>query len=83
MAHQIGGVYDLPHGVCNAMLLPIVERENAKRDPRKFRAIAKATGIKVDGKTDEQCATEVILAIQALSKEVGIPSKLSELGRSS
>jgi alcohol dehydrogenase len=80
MAHQLGGVYDLPHGVCNAMLLPIVERENAKRDPRKFRAIAKAAGIKVDGKTDEQCATEVILAIQALSKEVGIPSKLSELG---
>jgi alcohol dehydrogenase len=80
MAHQLGGVYDLPHGVCNAMLLPIVERENAKRDPRKFRAIAKAVGIKVDGKTDEQCATEVIMAIQALSKEVGIPSKLSELG---
>ncbi|MEW9049984.1 MAG: iron-containing alcohol dehydrogenase [Neobacillus sp.] len=80
MAHQLGGVYDLPHGVCNAMLLPIVERENAKRDPRKFRAIAKAAGINVDGKTDDQCAMEVIDAIRALSIEVGIPSKLSELG---
>lgn len=80
MAHQLGGVYDLPHGVCNAMLLPIVERENAKRDPRKFRAIAKAIGIPVEGKTDEQCAEEVIEAIKALAKEVGIPEKLSELG---
>jgi len=80
MAHQLGGVYDLPHGVCNAMLLPIVERENAKRDPRKFRAIAKAIGIDIHEKTDEQCATEVIEAIKQLSIEVGIPSKLSELG---
>ncbi|MFN7252296.1 MAG: iron-containing alcohol dehydrogenase [Anaerobacillus sp.] len=80
MAHQLGGVYDLPHGVCNAMLLPIVERENAKRDPKKFRAIAKAIGIEVNGKTDEECADAVIEAITALSKEVGIPSKLSELG---
>lgn len=80
MAHQLGGVYDLPHGVCNAMLLPIVERENAKRDPRKFRAIAKAIGINVEGKSDEQCASEVIEAIKSLAKEVGIPNKLSELG---
>ncbi len=80
MAHQLGGVYDLPHGVCNAMLLPIVERENAKRDPRKFRAIAKAAGLDVTGKTDEQCADAAIEAIKALSKEVGIPSKLAELG---
>jgi len=80
MAHQLGGVYDLPHGVCNAMLLPIVERENAKRDPRKFRPIAKAAGLDTAGKTDEQCAEEVIQAIKALSEEVGIPSKLAELG---
>ncbi|WP_186576755.1 iron-containing alcohol dehydrogenase [Aquibacillus kalidii] len=80
MAHQLGGVYDLPHGVCNAMLLPIVERENARRDPSKFRAIAKAAGINVADKTNEQCANKVIEAIQQLSKEVGIPSKLSEIG---
>ncbi len=80
MAHQLGGLYDLPHGVCNAMLLPIVERENAKRDPRKFRAIAKAAGIDVDGKSDKECAEEVIEAIKSLSKEVGIPNTLCELG---
>lgn len=80
MAHQLGGVYDLPHGVCNAMLLPYVEEENAKYVPEKFRAIAKAIGLHVDNQTDKQCADFVIDSIKALSKEVGIPSKLSELG---
>lgn len=80
MAHQLGGVYDLPHGVCNAMLLPYVEEENAKYVPEKFRAIAKAIGLTVDGKTDKECADFVIESIKALSKEVGIPSTLSELG---
>ncbi len=80
MAHQLGGVYDLPHGVCNAMLLPYVEEENAKYVPEKFRAIAKAIGLNVEDQTDKECADFVIESIKALSKEVGIPSKLSELG---
>ncbi|CAM4493707.1 iron-containing alcohol dehydrogenase [Paenibacillus typhae] len=80
MAHQLGGVYDLPHGVCNAMLLPYVEEENAKYVPEKFRAIAKAIGLQVEGKTDKECADFVIESIKELSKEVGIPAKLSELG---
>ncbi len=80
MAHQLGGVYDLPHGVCNAMLLPIVERENAKRDPSKFPAIAKAIGINTEGKPAMECAGEVIKAIEQLSDSVGIPATLSELG---
>lgn len=80
MAHQLGGVYDLPHGVCNAMLLPIVERENAKRVPKKFPAIAKAIGIDTTSKSEEECATAVIEAIKQLSVQVGIPTKLSELG---
>ncbi|QOH61577.1 iron-containing alcohol dehydrogenase [Paenibacillus polymyxa] len=80
MAHQLGGVYDLPHGVCNAMLLPIVEEENAKHVPEKFRAIAKVIGFEDKGKTDKECADYVIQRIKDLSKEVGIPAKLSELG---
>jgi lactaldehyde reductase len=80
MAHQLGGVYDLPHGVCNAMLLPYVEEENAKYVPEKFRAIAKAIGLQVVGRSDKECADFVIESIKALSKEVGIPAKLSELG---
>ncbi|KQY83379.1 lactaldehyde reductase [Paenibacillus sp. Root52] len=80
MAHQLGGVYDLPHGVCNAMLLPYVEEMNAKHVPGKFRHIAKAIGMNVQEKSDEQCSEYVIEAIRQLSKEVGIPEKLSELG---
>ena len=53
MAHQLGGLYDLPHGVCNAMLLPIVEEENAKNAPEKFRVIAQTIGYDVNGKTDK------------------------------
>ncbi|MDN8589416.1 iron-containing alcohol dehydrogenase [Paenibacillus sp. 11B] len=80
MAHQLGGVYDLPHGVCNAMLLPYVEEMNAKHVPGKFRHIAKAIGMDVKGRSDEECSDYVIEAIRQLSKEVGIPEKLSELG---
>lgn len=80
MAHQLGGVYDLPHGVCNAMLLPFVEAENAKHVPEKFRAIARAIGLDDSGKSDTECARYVVDKISELSREVGIPSKLSELG---
>lgn len=80
MAHQLGGVYDLPHGVCNAMLLPYVEELNAKHVPGKFRHIAKAIGMDVKGRSDDECSDYVIEAIRQLSKEVGIPEKLSELG---
>lgn len=80
MAHQLGEVYDLPHGVCNAMLLPYVEEMNAKHVPDKFRHIAKAIGMDVKERTDEECAEYVITAIRNLAKEVGIPEKLSELG---
>lgn len=80
MAHQLGGVYDLPHGVCNAMLLPFVEEENAKHVPEKFRAIARAIGMDDQGREDAECARFVINKISELSREVGIPAKLSELG---
>lgn len=79
MAHQLGAVYHLPHGVCCAMLLPIVERENAKRVPAAFRNVAKAFGLVTDDKTDEECAAFAIEAIERLSETVGIPKKLTEL----
>ncbi|MGT2757594.1 iron-containing alcohol dehydrogenase [Streptococcus ovuberis] len=80
MAHQLGAVYHLPHGVCCAMLLPIIERENAKRVPVAFRNVAKALGMQIDGKTDEECADYAIAEIEKLSATVGIPKKLTELG---
>ncbi|MFI3124280.1 iron-containing alcohol dehydrogenase [Streptococcus suis] len=79
MAHQLGAVYHLPHGVCCAMLLPIIERENAKRVPAAFRDVAKAFGLVTVGKTDEECATFAIENIERLSETVGIPKKLTEL----
>lgn len=80
MAHQLGAVYDLPHGVCCAMLLPIIERENAKRVPKAFRDVAKALGMAVQGQSDEACAQYAIAEIEKLSERVGIPKKLTELG---
>ncbi|MGM9988299.1 MAG: iron-containing alcohol dehydrogenase [Bacillaceae bacterium] len=80
MAHQLGGIYDLPHGVCNAMLLPIVERENAKYAPDKFRLIAEKLGYVTAGKSDEECSQFVLDKIVMLSEEVGIPKSLKELG---
>lgn len=80
MAHQLGGLYDLPHGVCNAMLLPVVEEENAKHAPAKFRAIAATIGYDCEGKTDAECVDYVIGRIKALSEEVGIPKSLKDVG---
>lgn len=80
MAHQLGGLYDLPHGVCNAMLLPIVEEENAKNAPEKFRVIAQTIGYDAAGKADKECVDYVIGRIKALSEEVGIPKSLKEVG---
>lgn len=80
MAHQLGGVYDLPHGVCNAMLLPYVEEENAKGAPAKFKDIAKCLDFDTKDATDQECVDFVINKIKALSKEVNIPEKLTELG---
>ena len=79
MAHQLGAVYHLPHGVCCAMLLPVVERENAKRVPVAFRNVAKALGLHTEGKTDTECADYAIAEIEKLSETVGIPKKLTEL----
>ncbi|WP_061845831.1 iron-containing alcohol dehydrogenase, partial [Streptococcus suis] len=80
MAHQLGAVYNLPHGVCCAMLLPVIERENTKCVPEAFCNVAKALGLHVEGKSDEECADYAIAEIEKLSETVGIPKKLTELG---
>lgn len=80
MAHQLGGFYNLPHGVCNAILLPHVQEFNAKAVPHKLKECAKAMGIDVNNMDDLEGAQAVIEAIKKLSKDVGIPSGLKELG---
>jgi len=80
MAHQLGGFYDLPHGVCNAILLPHVQRYNAQVVPARLRDVAKALGVNVEGMTPEQGADAAIEAIVSLAKDVGIPAGIQELG---
>ncbi|AZR74155.1 L-threonine dehydrogenase [Anoxybacter fermentans] len=80
MAHQLGGFYDLPHGVCNAVLLPHVQRFNAKVVPERFINIARAMGENVEGLSAEEAAEKAIEAIVKLASDIGIPSGLKELG---
>ncbi|UAB74013.1 L-threonine dehydrogenase [Vibrio sp. SCSIO 43132] len=80
MAHQLGGFYDLPHGVCNAVLLPHVQKYNAQVCPGRLKDVAAAMGVEVAQMTDEQGAEAALEAIRALSKDVGIPAGLAALG---
>lgn len=80
MAHQLGATYHLPHGVCNAVLLPHVQRFNASANPAKFADIAKAMGKDTSGLSHEQAAELAIEAMEELSRKVGIPATLKELG---
>ncbi|MDD2340437.1 MAG: iron-containing alcohol dehydrogenase [Methanosarcina sp.] len=80
MAHQLGGFYDLPHGVCNAILLPYVEAYNKQVVPERFADIAKAMGENIEGLSPEEAADKAIEAIKNLASKIGIPSGLKELG---
>ncbi|KAL3690147.1 hypothetical protein R1sor_016456 [Riccia sorocarpa] len=80
MAHQLGGVYNLPHGVCNAVLLPVVQEYNAKAVPHLFIDIAEAFGHRDIGEDEDLAVKRVLEDIRSLSKDVGIPKNLAELG---
>ncbi|UFH50410.1 L-threonine dehydrogenase [Pseudomonas sp. KNUC1026] len=80
MAHQLGGFYDLPHGVCNAVLLPHVEAFNASVAATRLKDVATAMGVNTSGMSDEQGAQAAIAAIRTLSRDIGIPAGLEELG---
>lgn len=79
MAHQLGGFYDLPHGVCNAILLPAVSKFNLIAKMERFADIAVALGENVEGLSTRDAALKAIDAIKALSADVGIPAGLKEL----
>jgi alcohol dehydrogenase len=80
MAHQLGGFYDLPHGVCNAILLPAVEKFNMIAKMDRFVDIAIAMGENVDGLSTRAAAEKALDAIKVLSTDIGIPAGLTELG---
>lgn len=80
MAHQLGGFYDLPHGVCNAVLLPHVEAFNAPAAQRRLAELSQAMGVAEGGASETDNAQRCIAAIRKLSAQVGIPAGLRELG---
>ena len=79
MAHQLGGFYNLPHGVCNAILLPAVCEFNMISNPKRFADIAVAMGEDITGLSDVDAAAKGIAAIRKLSIDIGIPAGLKEL----
>ncbi|EPE7491792.1 L-threonine dehydrogenase [Cronobacter universalis] len=79
MAHQLGGFYDLPHGVCNAILLPHVQRFNSAAAGHRLRDCAQAMGVDVSGMSDAEGANACIAAICALARRIHIPAGLREL----
>ncbi|POO87525.1 iron-containing alcohol dehydrogenase [Clostridium sp. 3-3] len=80
MAHQLGGLYDMAHGVANAMLLPHVERYNMISNPKKFADIAEFMGENISGLSVMEAAEKAINAMFRLSEDVGIPKSLKEMG---
>lgn len=80
MAHQLGGYYNLPHGVCNAILLPYVEAFNLIGNLNRFRDLAETMGENISGLSTGEAALKAIQAIQSLNSQLGIPANLKELG---
>lgn len=81
MAHPLSAFYDTPHGIANAVLLPYVMEFNAPYTGTKFREIARAMGVKkVDEMKQAEYREAAIKAVKKLSKDVGIPKTLKEIG---
>lgn len=80
MAHPMGSLFDIPHGVANALLLPTVMEFNMPYCLDKFPKIAEAMGVDISGMTKEDASKAACEAVKSLSIEVGIPQHLSDLG---
>lgn len=80
MAHPLGAIFDIPHGVANALLLPTIMEYNAPAALDKYVDIAKAMNVYTTGMTPEEAAQAAIKAVRDLAVRVGIPQHLSELG---
>lgn len=80
MAHPLGAVYDTPHGVANAIILPKVMEFNAEYTGEKYKDIAKAMGVEnVDSMSQEEYRKAAVKAVADLAKEVNIPENLKEI----
>ena len=80
MAHPLGALYDTPHGVANAIILPTVMEYNAEYTGEKYKHIAKAFGVEnVDTMTQEEYRKAAVEAVKKLSQDVGIPQNLKKI----
>jgi lactaldehyde reductase len=80
MAHPLGAVYDTPHGIANAIILPTVMEYNAPATGEKYRDIAKAMGVEgTENMTQEEYRKAAVDAVKQLSSDVGIPADLKEI----
>lgn len=80
MAHPLGAIFDVPHGVANALLLPTIMEFNAPAALDKYVDIAKAMNVYKEGMSKEEAADAACEAVRQLSVRVGIPQHLSEIG---
>ena len=79
MAHPLGARFDIPHGVANALLLPVVMEFNMPSSIIKYGRIAKAMGVDTTGMSDEEAAMAAVEAVKQLSLDLGIPQSLREI----
>lgn len=80
MAHPLGSIFDIPHGVANALLLPTIMKFNMPCCLDKYPEIARAMGVDIEGMTKEEASEAACKAVKDLAIEVGIPQHLSDLG---
>lgn len=79
MAHPLGALYDTPHGVANAIILPTVMEYNAPATGTKYKDIAEAMGVDTTGMDQEAYRKAAVDAVKKLSQDVGIPADLKEI----
>lgn len=80
MAHQLGGQYDAPHGVCCALMLPVVEEWNIIACPDRFAKLAQIMGYDTNGMTTMEAAHKSIDGMRELAKSIGIPDSIKAIG---
>ncbi|MGC8756345.1 MAG: hypothetical protein ACP5QW_07485, partial [bacterium] len=80
LAHSVGGRFGVPHGVANSILLPYCMEYNLDAVADKYKMVAQAMGINVTGMSDEQAGHRAAEAIWELTKRIGMPQRLREVG---
>ena len=80
LAHSMGGLFKVPHGLANSIVLPHSMRFNMEEAADRYALIARTMGLDTKGKSDEEAAEMAIVAIEEMSKKMGIPQRLRDAG---